>query len=89
MTLLSRVTVIPKVAHDSRDFTDFSQQDNRRLLVELFNQIAGAPSYPMRMLQDEFIQGRMEADEMSAFVEICRELVAAASSTGQIFGYPS
>lgn len=89
MILSPRMTVNPKVAQDARDFGDFSRKDNRKLLVELFNEIAGVPSYSMRMLQDEFIQDRMEPGEMVSFVKICRELVAVASSTGQIFGYPS
>jgi hypothetical protein len=70
-----------RAANDSWDYAEFVVKKHRADLVDHFNQIAGRPSYAMKVLQDEFIEDRMDPREMIAFIKVCRGLIAAAITT--------
>lgn len=75
---------VGEVEPSSHDFADFAVRDNRIRFVALFNEIAGVPSVPMHTLQEEFVQGSLDENESSAFVEVCKGLIAATSATGKL-----
>lgn len=67
-----------RAANDSWDEAEFASRENRVILIEKYNEIAGLPSHPMSIVQDEFIRDSMSQHETIAFVKVCRGLIAAA-----------
>jgi hypothetical protein len=63
-------------ANDAWSYEEFALKKTRVNLIERLNHITGSPSAAMKTLQEEFIRDRMERTEKTAFVEICRALIA-------------
>jgi hypothetical protein len=66
---------------ESWDLAQYALRHNRALLMERFNKLVGSPSYVMAVVQDEFISGRMEADEMIDYARACREIIFSIEIT--------
>jgi hypothetical protein len=66
---------------ESWDLAQYALRHNRALLMERFNKLVGSPSYAMAVVQDEFISGRMEADEMIDYARACREIIFSIEIT--------
>lgn len=74
-----------RAANDSWDYVELTLRENRVVLIKMYNEIAGPPSLPMSVVQDEFIKDLMSEHETIAFVKVCRGLIAAA----QVGAWPS
>lgn len=66
---------------ESWNLAQYALMQNRITLMSRFNQIVGSPSYPMKVVQDEFISGRMPPDEMIDYARACREIIFSIEIT--------
>jgi hypothetical protein len=65
----------------SWDLAQYALRENRAILMERFNQLVGSPSYAMAVVQNEFVSGRMEPDEMMDYARACREIIYSIEIT--------
>lgn len=66
----------------SRDMAAIGLRENRFDLIQKFNCAAGAPSPAVRRLQEEFVEGKLEADETANYANVCLDLIDAAETPG-------
>jgi hypothetical protein len=66
----------------SRENANLTLKEARVALVDQYNQIAGRPSLAMIVVQDEFINERMDPSEMIAFAKVIHGLIAVAKKNG-------
>lgn len=60
------------------DFAALAIRDNRLDLIQKFNLALAPPSPAVQRLQQEFIEGRMDAKETLAFAKVYCDLVNAS-----------
>lgn len=58
---------------------EYASMPKRIDLIERYNVVAGPQSAAVARVQDEFINGRMERQELVAFVGVCETLIAASN----------
>lgn len=66
----------------SWDVAALALRENRVDLIRRFNRVAGAPSPGVTRLQDEFIEGKLDPQEVVNFAKVCLGLIAAAEKAG-------
>lgn len=65
-------------------YVDFMLKKNRLDLINEFNRVVGPPSYQIQIVQNDFIQDRMDPAETIAFVKVCRGLIAAGFAVDRL-----
>lgn len=66
---------------ESWNLAQYALQKNRDILMDSFNKVVGLPSYAVAIVQNEFINGRMEAEEMMDYARACREIIYSIELT--------
>lgn len=66
---------------ESWDLAKFVVRQNRIGLIDEFNKIVGPPSPAVTVVQADFLEGRMDQDEMIAFIKVCNGIVTAAAAS--------
>lgn len=72
---------------DCWTFAQYALRSNRVELLRRFELAVGPPSEPMFVLQQEFLNDRMPPEDLSAFVDVCCGLIAAAEVKDE--GWPA
>lgn len=67
------------VQRRSWNLAKFAVSQNRIVLIDAFNKIVGPPSPAVRTVQAEFLAGRMDIEEMAAFIKVCNGIIIAAA----------
>lgn len=62
------------------DVGDFTLIQNRIELMRRYNEAVGPPCDAISAVHADFIKGAMGAVEMSAFVRVCKRLIAASKA---------
>jgi hypothetical protein len=65
---------------ESWHLAKYALKQNRETLMAHLNNLVGAPSYTMTIVQDEFISDRMEPGEMVNYARACREIIFSIES---------
>jgi hypothetical protein len=60
---------------ESWDLAQYALRHNRLNLMAHLNDLVGAPSYVLAIVQEEFVSGRMEPGEMIDYARACREII--------------
>lgn len=66
---------------ESWNLAQYALQQNREILMHRFNEVVGSASYAVSIVQNEFISGRMEPDEMIDYAQACREIIFSIEIT--------
>lgn len=61
----------------SWDLASFAIRQNREVLMDAFNKVVGSPSPAVAAVQADFLAGRMDQDEMAAFIKVCNGIITA------------
>lgn len=60
------------------EFAQYALRNNRLALINRFNGLVGKPSYAISVMQEEFVEDRMDFSEMIALVREYSFIIAAA-----------
>lgn len=66
------------VQRRSWNLAKFAVRQNRIVLIDAFNKIVGPPSPAVTSVQSDFLAGRMDLEEMAAFIKVCNGIILTA-----------